>query len=64
MSTGQTRYWCHVCNAEVNIYMAPEPTCQQCNEQFIEEVKTTKKSLCPSVIPTYALGLSSFLVTI
>lgn len=32
------RYWCHICNAEVNIYMAPEPTCQQCNEQFIEEV--------------------------
>lgn len=34
----QLRYWCHICNAEVNIYMAPEPTCQQCNEQFIEEV--------------------------
>jgi DNA-directed RNA polymerase subunit RPC12/RpoP len=35
----QTRYWCHICNAEVSIYMAPDPTCQQCNEQFIEEVK-------------------------
>jgi E3 ubiquitin-protein ligase RNF115/126 len=34
-----TRYWCHICNAEVNIYMAPDPTCQQCNEQFIEEVR-------------------------
>jgi E3 ubiquitin-protein ligase RNF115/126 len=34
-----TRYWCHICNAEVPIYMAPDPTCQQCNEQFIEEVK-------------------------
>lgn len=33
-----SRYWCHICNAEVNIYMAPDPTCQQCNEQFIEEV--------------------------
>ena len=32
------RYWCHICNAEVPIYMAPDPTCQQCNEQFIEEV--------------------------
>lgn len=38
----QPRYWCHICNAEVPIYMAPDPTCQQCNEQFIEEV--TKKS--------------------
>lgn len=36
---GQPRYWCHICNAEVPIYMAPDPTCQQCNEQFIEEVK-------------------------
>ncbi|CEP10883.1 hypothetical protein [Parasitella parasitica] len=32
------RYWCHICNAEVPIYMAPDPTCQQCNEQFIEEL--------------------------
>lgn len=35
---GQPRYWCHICNAERDIYMAPDPTCQQCNEQFIEEV--------------------------
>lgn len=33
------RYWCHICNAEVPIYMAPDPTCQRCNEQFIEEVR-------------------------
>ncbi|KAK4509099.1 Transketolase [Mucor velutinosus] len=32
------RYWCHICNAEMPIYMAPDPTCQQCNEQFIEEL--------------------------
>jgi DNA-directed RNA polymerase subunit RPC12/RpoP len=32
-------YWCHMCSAEVPIYMAPDPTCQRCNEQFIEEVK-------------------------
>ncbi|KAL9556353.1 hypothetical protein MBANPS3_001904 [Mucor bainieri] len=31
------RYWCHICNAEMPIYMAPDPICQQCNEQFIEE---------------------------
>ncbi|KAL0144902.1 hypothetical protein V8B55DRAFT_1456862 [Mucor lusitanicus] len=32
------RYWCHICNAEMPIYMAPDPTCQRCNEQFIEEL--------------------------
>ncbi|GAA5813109.1 hypothetical protein MFLAVUS_006578 [Mucor flavus] len=37
---GQPRYWCHICNAERDIYMAPDPTCQQCNEQFIEELQS------------------------
>ncbi|KAI7857483.1 hypothetical protein BDC45DRAFT_34431 [Circinella umbellata] len=32
------RYWCYTCNSEVPIYMAPDPTCQRCNEQFIEEI--------------------------
>ncbi|KAF7721144.1 hypothetical protein EC973_005367 [Apophysomyces ossiformis] len=32
------RYWCHVCQDQVPIYMAPDPTCQHCNEQFIEEM--------------------------
>ncbi|OBZ82973.1 putative RING finger protein P32A8.03c, partial [Choanephora cucurbitarum] len=36
----QPRYWCHICNGEVAIYMAPDPTCQQCNEQFIEELQS------------------------
>jgi uncharacterized paraquat-inducible protein A len=37
-NNNNNRYWCHICNAEVQIYMAPDPTCQRCNEQFIEEV--------------------------
>ncbi|KAI8986473.1 hypothetical protein BDB01DRAFT_896077 [Pilobolus umbonatus] len=38
--SSQPRYWCHVCSAEVPIYMAPDPTCQHCNEQFIEELQS------------------------
>lgn len=34
----QPRYFCYSCNAEVPIYMAPDPTCQRCNEQFVQEV--------------------------
>lgn len=37
-NNARTRYWCHVCGREVDIYMAPDPTCQRCNQQFIEEV--------------------------
>ncbi|KAG0742071.1 hypothetical protein G6F57_010151 [Rhizopus arrhizus] len=38
-NNNNNRYWCHICNAEVQIYMAPDPTCQRCNEQFIEELQ-------------------------
>lgn len=41
----QQRYWCHVCNAEVPIFMAPDLTCQHCHEQFLEEVKTKESKL-------------------
>lgn len=34
----QPRYFCYSCNAEVPIYMAPDPTCQRCNEQFVQEI--------------------------
>ncbi|KAI9488195.1 hypothetical protein BDB00DRAFT_60548 [Zychaea mexicana] len=37
-TTATPRYWCYSCSAEVPIYMAPDPTCQRCNEQFIEEI--------------------------
>ncbi|KAI9301172.1 hypothetical protein BJ944DRAFT_10194 [Cunninghamella echinulata] len=37
----RTRYWCHACGREVEIYMAPDPTCQRCNQQFIEEIDDT-----------------------
>ncbi|KAI9032508.1 hypothetical protein CLU79DRAFT_841833 [Phycomyces nitens] len=40
MSTpNNSRYFCHICRAEVPIYMAPDPTCQECNQQFIEEIE-------------------------
>ncbi|KAL0091937.1 hypothetical protein J3Q64DRAFT_1875620 [Phycomyces blakesleeanus] len=40
MSTpNNTRHFCHVCSTEVPIYMAPDPTCQVCNQQFIEEIE-------------------------
>ncbi|CAO3600864.1 unnamed protein product [Absidia cylindrospora] len=38
LSSGTARYWCHQCGRENPIYMAPDPTCQQCNSQFIEEI--------------------------
>ncbi|ORY97783.1 hypothetical protein BCR43DRAFT_523899 [Syncephalastrum racemosum] len=37
-SRANTRYWCYTCNAERPIYEAPDPTCQRCNEQFVEEI--------------------------
>ncbi|ORX46496.1 hypothetical protein DM01DRAFT_1410554 [Hesseltinella vesiculosa] len=36
--SGNTRYFCHACGREVQVYMAPDLTCQVCNEQFIEEI--------------------------
>ncbi|ORZ15889.1 hypothetical protein BCR42DRAFT_416099 [Absidia repens] len=38
LSSGTARYWCHQCGRENPIYMAPDPTCQRCNSQFIEEI--------------------------
>ncbi|KAI9310949.1 hypothetical protein BX666DRAFT_1122241 [Dichotomocladium elegans] len=38
VSPQQTRYYCYACDVEVPIYMAPDPTCQNCNDQFVQEV--------------------------
>ena len=46
------RYWCYTCNAEVPIYMAPDPTCQRCNDQFIEEVIMKKLIISINTIMT------------
>ncbi|PVU88673.1 hypothetical protein BB560_006347 [Smittium megazygosporum] len=31
-------YWCHQCQREVNIMMAPNPICTICNGDFVEEI--------------------------
>ncbi|KAI7883052.1 hypothetical protein K492DRAFT_159934 [Lichtheimia hyalospora FSU 10163] len=33
------RYFCYACNGEVPIYLTPDPTCQLCNDQFVQEVE-------------------------
>ncbi|KAI9286898.1 hypothetical protein BC943DRAFT_320213 [Umbelopsis sp. AD052] len=35
------RYWCHVCQTEVQAILAPDPTCLQCNGQFVEQIEET-----------------------
>ncbi|CDS05861.1 hypothetical protein LRAMOSA08389 [Lichtheimia ramosa] len=34
------RYFCYACNDEVPIYLTPDPTCQLCNDQFVQEVES------------------------
>lgn len=31
-------FWCHQCQREVQVLMAPDPVCQTCNGQFVEQV--------------------------
>jgi hypothetical protein len=32
-------FWCHQCQQEVQVLMAPDPICQTCNGQFVEQVR-------------------------
>ncbi|KAH8556265.1 hypothetical protein BGW37DRAFT_471736 [Umbelopsis sp. PMI_123] len=33
------RYWCHVCQTEIQPILAPAPTCTQCNSGFVEQIE-------------------------
>ncbi|RUS25505.1 hypothetical protein BC938DRAFT_472058 [Jimgerdemannia flammicorona] len=33
------RYWCHQCTTEIDVLMAPDPTCPICNRQFVEQIE-------------------------
>jgi hypothetical protein len=56
-------YWCHQCQQEVQVLMAPDPVCQRCNGQFVEQVKYEyTQLLAVSVVLTHtAHYLSSML---
>ncbi|KAI9278134.1 hypothetical protein BC943DRAFT_298333 [Umbelopsis sp. AD052] len=32
-------FWCHQCQREVQVLMAPDPICQTCNGQFVEQIE-------------------------
>ncbi|KAJ2963479.1 hypothetical protein NQZ79_g1560 [Umbelopsis isabellina] len=39
MPPQRPQYWCHQCQQEVQVLLAPDPVCQRCNGQFVEQIE-------------------------